>query len=161
MNNQLKSILGSLLPIAPGPHTATERRSEMRSQNDINAASRKRVRTRGAFERLARSGAVFCAAAALLAGALGCSGAEGLEAGELDTVAQELREGAWKPWFTGLFATTDLNSDVALCNVRNNLAYFLVAQTTASQYQIRSFGRVANPSWADAWMCQLHRLDTR
>lgn len=100
--------------------------------------------------RLARSGAVLGAAAALLVGAPGCSGVEGYEDPVLDTVSDDLREGAWKPWFTGLFATTDLNSDVALCNVRNNLAYFLVAQTTASQYQIRSFGRIANPVWATA-----------
>jgi hypothetical protein len=136
--------------IVPGAHTPMERSNEMKSQNDINSQSRKRVGMRSAFGRLARSGAVLGAAAALLAGALGCSGAEGSDAAEVDTISQDLREGAWKPWFTGLFGSTDLNSDVALCNVRNNLAYFLVAQTTSSQYQIRSFGRIANPSWAAA-----------
>lgn len=123
----------------------------MRNQNDINAQPLARAGFRGKLERLARSGAVFAGAVALVASALGCSG-EGPQAAEMDTVTQDLREGAWKPWFTGLFATTDLNSDPAICNVRNNLAYFLVAQTTASQYQIRSFGRTANPSWAAAGM---------
>ena len=122
----------------------------MKRQDDSNAQPRERLGLRGKFERLARSGAVFAAAAALLAGASGCSGGEGSDGAEFGSVTQELSENAWKPWFTGLFATTDLNSDVALCNVRDNLAYFLVAQTTTSQYQIRSFGRSANPSWAAA-----------
>src|SRR5690348_3319628 len=118
----------------------------MKSSNEKNETTS----ARGLFARLTRTGAVL-AAAALVAGATGCSGgAEGDEQREPETVAQDLSSDAWKPWFTGLFATTDLNSDVAICNVRNSLAYFLVAQTTSTQYQIRSFGRIANPSWAAA-----------
>jgi hypothetical protein len=119
----------------------------MKSENIISAEARNRAGLRGAFARLARTGAAL-GAAALLVSAAGCSSYDASEDPQLDTVSDDLREGAWKPWFTGLFATTDLNSDVSLCNVRNNLAYFLVAQTTASQYQVRSFGRIANPSWS-------------
>jgi hypothetical protein len=123
-----------------------ERSNQMRVSNEKKAT----LGARGRFARLARSGAVLAASMALGAGAVGCSSAEGGEQQEIETLEQALSESAFKPWFTGLFGSTDLNSDVALCNVRNNLAYFLVAQTTASQYQIRSFGRIANPSWAAA-----------
>lgn len=118
----------------------------MTTQDEMKAPLTKSSGARALCARMARSGAVLSAAAALLTASVGCSATDGFEAGELETRSQDLDGSVWKPWFSSLIADTDVNSDPAICNP-GNIAWFIATQNTDSRYYLKSAALSLNPSW--------------
>lgn len=117
----------------------------MKTQDEMTAHVNKRSGARALLARVARSGAAATVAALLTAG-VGCSGADGFEAAELETRSQDLPGEVWKPWFSSLIADTDVSSDPAICNP-GNIAWFIATQNTDSRYYLKSAALSLNPAW--------------